>query len=108
MNLLPKLVLALVHGHDAWIIGSAAHPDSMNDPPRDWDGVVPYKNWQEAQLLIPKDAKVNSFGGWKCISDNDLVDVWPADLSWIMQAPLTLYMWHPRTGTRFKRLLPLT
>ena len=60
----PALVIALTHNHDSWIVGSAANPNNLEF--RDIDIIVPYSQWQSASALIPKDAVVNTFGGWKC------------------------------------------
>jgi len=39
-------------------------------------------------MLIPKDAKPNTFGGWKFNVMMDgyqiTIDVWPGDLGWLM------------------------
>jgi len=78
MRKLPELVCKLTYVCDAWIIGSAADPDKTD--PRDYDLVVPYNKWKEASSLIPSDARRNTFGGWKCISEGKEVDVWPDDI----------------------------
>lgn len=100
---LPTLVLALTHNHDAWIVGSAADP--ANTDPRDYDVIVPFYEWGKAAHLIPKDATVNSFGGFKCTSDNAKIDVWPGDLGWLMQRPKTSFVWHPATNIRFQKVV---
>lgn len=102
MSNYPPLVLALTHHHDAWIVGSAADPS--NTTPRDIDVLVPLQNWQQASALIPKDAKVNSFGGWKCVVDEIEVDVWPGDLGWLMRSPKSKYALHLSTGVRLQRI----
>lgn len=101
MSNLPKLALALTHHHDAWIVGGAADPE--NGTPRDIDIIVPLSSWQPASSLIPRDAKVNSFGGWKCIDEGVTIDVWPGDLGWLMQHPKAQWAFHPRSGTRLKK-----
>lgn len=78
----PKLVLDLSFVADAWIVGSAADPD--NDEPSDYDLLVPYSQWQNACMFIPKNATPNHFGGWKCESEGEIVDVWPGELSFIL------------------------
>ena len=97
----PKLVLALTHCHDAWIVGSGADPN--NKEPRDYDILVPYSQWQKASSLIPMDAKVNTFGGFKCISDGIEIDVWAGDIGWLMQRPGCTYVLHLASGIRFKK-----
>jgi hypothetical protein len=66
--------------------------------------LVPFSQWQKACMLIPKEAVRNHFGGWKCISEGIEVDVWPADLSWIMQRPMLKFIWHPATGIRWTKI----
>lgn len=100
---LPKLVLALTHAHDAWIVGSGADPN--NTEPRDYDVIVPYSEWQKACMLIPMDAKPNHFGGWKCISEGKEIDVWCGDLGWLMQKPQMKYIWHVASGVRWQNVL---
>jgi hypothetical protein len=95
---LPPLVALLTNFHEAWIVGSAADPGVKK--PRDYDVVVPFRNWRAAAGLIPKDAWVNSFGGWKSVSAGVEVDVWPGDLDVLLQHPKTSYIWQPHTGTR--------
>lgn len=97
----PKLVLALSHSHDGWIVGTGADPSVDN--PRDYDIIIPYSEWQKASSLIPLDAKPNHFGGWKCMSEGVEVDVWPGDIGWIMQRPGCLYVFQIATGIRWKK-----
>jgi len=95
----PKLVAALSHMHDAWVVGSAADPN--NKVPRDWDVMVPFSQWNAAAQLIPSDASVNTFGGWKVKTANgDEIDVWPGELGTLMQNARAKYAWHIRTNTR--------
>lgn len=100
---LPKLVISLTHSHNAWIVGSAANP--KNNEPRDYDVIVPFSEWHKACMLIPMDASPNHFGGWKCISEGVEVDVWPGDIGVvIMQHPMSQFVWHPATGTRWNKV----
>lgn len=100
----PRLVGQLVTLFDAWIVGSGANPNTDLTKVRDWDVAVPYRNWPKAALIIPKDAKVNTFGGWKCQSDGQTVDVWPDDLDTIVDSHMNTYAWQPRQGVRLMRL----
>jgi len=102
MRTLPKIVVKMTHAHDAWIVGSAANPD--NQAPRDWDIQVPYSQWGAAAMLIPPDAKPNSFGGFKCQCEGVSVDVWPGELGWILQRPMTQWAWHPASGLRITKV----
>lgn len=95
----PKLVAALTYMHDAWVVGSAADPG--NTVPRDWDIIVPFSQWNSACQLIPSDAKVNTFGGWKVKAAEGVeIDVWPGELGSLMQNAKAKYAWHVRTDTR--------
>lgn len=98
---MPKIVCALTHNHDAWVVGSAADPQNAN--PRDYDVQVPFSEWGKAAHLIPADAKPNAFGGWKCVSDGVEVDVWPGELGWIMRQNRSRWAWHPSSGVRLKK-----
>lgn len=100
MRKLPTLVLKLTHGHEAWVVGSAAAPGADLATVRDFDVLVPYGEWQRAALLLPSDAKPNSFGGWKCQSEGREVDVWPGDLGWLLTNKASQWAWHARTGVR--------
>jgi hypothetical protein len=99
---LPPTVSKLTHGFDAWVVGSAADPN--NDNPNDFDVQVPYSTWGQACFLIPKDAKVNSFCGFKFEEDGVTIDVWPGELGWIVQRPACKWVWHPKTGIFLTRI----
>lgn len=114
---LPRIVLALTHNHRAWIVGSAADP--KNKDPRDYDVIVPYSEWGAAAHLILSNAEVNSFGGWKLSVKFGYkknvsrmfkaavrwieIDVWPGELSWVMERPQCMYAWSPATGVRLTK-----
>lgn len=97
----PKLVCSLVYGHNAWVVGSGAKEGSEN--PRDWDVLVPFQNWFEACFLIPKNAYPNTFGGWKCETDEGFVDVWPGDLGSFFLLSAAKFAWHPKSGIRLEK-----
>lgn len=99
MRAFPALVCQLIERFDAWIVGSAC--DTLN--PKDYDIVVPWKYWDAAALLIPKDATVNTFGGWKCQSEGKEVDVWPGDLGMLFLSTAAKHAWQPKYGIRLKR-----
>lgn len=100
----PRAVIELCYGHDAWIVGSGAFV--CDEPPRDYDIMVPLSHWKRAALSIPPTARPNSFGGWKFNSDGIEVDVWPGELSDLMQAAPSQAAFHPKSGvfiTKHKR-----
>lgn len=95
---LPKLVSKFCNGHGAWIVGSGAR----DTEPKDWDVVVPFNEWKQAALLVPENAKPNSFGGWRCVDHRgNHIDIWPADLGLLMTHDMVTHLWHPLTNTRF-------
>lgn len=105
MNKLPGTVASLCYSFDAWLVGSAADPATVE--PRDYDIAVPWHNWHPAAQLIPLDAYPNSFRGWKFLDPRSVdpveIDVWPCDLGWLMQNDLFKWAYHPRTGTRIHK-----
>lgn len=98
---LPPIVAQLTHNFDAWIVGSAADPATQQ--PRDWDVLVPFHEWHRAVACVPSSAQPNCFGGWKFESNGQSIDVWPGDLSWLMQRPQARWAWHPKSGTRIAK-----
>ena len=104
MRILPALVGKLVYSCDAWILGSAAAPDADLSAVRDFDVLVPPARWLQAAQLIPRDAKPNTYGGWKCQSEGREVDVWPEDLGQRLSCVLNKFAWHPQSGARFQRV----
>lgn len=101
MKIYPELVTKLTHFCGGWLVGSAADPN--NKDPRDYDIFIPIKFWQLASSFIPKDAKINSFGGFKCISDGKEVDVWTGDLDDTLFTDRFTWALNVRTGIRIKR-----
>lgn len=80
--LLPGIVYKMcVHG--ALIVGSyAKFLAGEKIKPHDYDLLVPPEHWQTCAMLIPRDAKLNSFGGWRFIDPQTKmeVDIWPSTL----------------------------
>lgn len=106
MNKLPTIVSKLVHCCNAWVCGSAADPNKEN--PRDFDIVVPYSMWQHAASYIPKNAKPNSFGGWKFLDEASNgtafeVDVWPGEMDYLMRQAAAKWFWKPDLNIRWKK-----
>jgi len=89
--------------HDAWIVGSAASPETNISLVRDFDIIVPFHAWHPASVNIPTYASVNSFGGWK-FSINDIeYDIWPGDLGWFMIHSTNRYAWNPSRNIRMEK-----
>lgn len=102
--LLPPIIAKLATNFEAWIVGSAASPFTDINCVRDWDVIIPFNLWHKACVLIPKDARPNSFGGWKFTVDGIEIDLWPGDLSAFMTFHKFKYAWHPHTDTRVERM----
>lgn len=68
---------------DGIIIGGGAEyvsdDEFKGEKPKDIDIIIPLHHWIKACKLIPKDAKVNSFGGFKFQDGEFEVDVWADD-----------------------------
>ena len=96
----PELVSRLTTTCNAWIVGGAVDENE----PRDFDLYIPMKNWREACMLIPKDAKINRMGGFKCISDGIEVDVWTGEMSDFLASAYFKKCYHPLTGVKIGRL----
>ena len=82
---LPSIVYQMcVNG--ALVVGSYAKLlAGDNVDPNDFDLLVPYEHWPVIVLLIPKHARLNSFGGWRFTVEYAdgvpvEVDVWPGSL----------------------------
>lgn len=103
MKNLPTLVKQLTQVHSAWIVGSAAEKDADLAAVRDFDVLVPFSAWPAVAAMLPDNARRNTFGGWKCVSDGKDVDVWPDDLGRFMASQVVKSVWHPKTGIRFTR-----
>jgi len=98
---LPKLVSKLCYGYNGWIVGSGAR----DNKPKDYDIAIPFSNWRQASMLIPTDARPNSFGGWKCDYNGVAIDVWPCELAQLMTNEMVTHLWHPQSGSRFIRTI---
>ena len=107
MRQVPSVVAQLTHGFEAWIVGSAAKAGADLSKVRDFDILVPYSHWTQAAMLIPPDAKPNTFGGWKFTTVMNgyqiTIDLWPGDLAWLLTNHMAKYAWHPRSGTRITK-----
>lgn len=98
----PELVTKLTTLCSGWLVGSSANPNETE--PRDYDIYIPVKYWLEASNYIPKDAKINRMGGFKCISDGIEVDVWTGDMNDFLASNYFNFAYQPKTGVRIGRL----
>ena len=94
----PVIVAALCTNFESWVVGSSANPDNVS--PRDWDILVPLSQWNRACHLIPKDARPNSFGGWKFTENGVEVDVWPGELSFVANQGKFKWAWNTASNRR--------
>lgn len=105
MRLEPTLVTKLTKICMGWVVGSAADPEADLDKVKDFDIIIPFEHWREAAVLIPIEARPNTFGGWKFkTSEGPIIDVWPGDLMWLLQNCQNKYIWHPFTGVRYRKI----
>lgn len=95
----PELVTKLTSCCSAWIVGGAVDSDS----PRDYDIYVPFKYWQAASMMIPRNATINRMGGFKCISEGVEIDVWTGEMSDFLACDRFHKCYHPHTGTKIIR-----
>lgn len=113
-RVLPKHVCGLCQTFDAWIIGSAVYwiadymeyspiknMPALDEYPKDFDIVVSHEDWNLASKWIPKNAVINSCGGFKF---NDVgngqdveVDVWMDDIGKIAILNKEFSAFHPKT-----------
>lgn len=100
-NTLPKFVSKICYAASAWIVGGGAREEN----PRDWDVAVPFAHWKVAAMLMPPDAKPNSFGGWRVVVDDKKIDVWPCDLADLLTNAKMADLWHPQSGARYTRVI---
>lgn len=98
----PELVTKLTTLCGGWLVGSSANPNETE--PRDYDIYIPVKYWLEASNYIPKDAKINRMGGFKCISDGIEVDVWTGDMNDFLASNYFNFAYQPKIGVRIGRL----
>lgn len=102
MNKYPRIVTLLTSQCEAWIIGSAADPNEEN--PRDYDIFVPIQFWQRASGYLPKDFKVNSFGGLKITEDNIEIDIWTGDMLAIISTNYFKFAFQPKLNIRIGKI----
>ncbi len=98
----PDLVTKLTTICRGWIVGGAANPYDQT-PPKDFDIYIPMKYWLEASNLIPKDAKINRMGGFKCKSEGFEIDVWTGDMNDFVASEYFKFAYHPQTGIRIMK-----
>jgi hypothetical protein len=80
---LPKTVLAFLLNHGAWLVGSSVDwylAGGQEPVPRDFDVMLPPREWQPACRIIRGRVKFNSMGGIKFTEAGAEVDVWPQHL----------------------------
>ena len=77
----PTSILLLCR-QGAYIVGSfARHLRDESVKFNDYDLIVPPSDWCYVAPLIPKAAKLNSYGGIKFIDDShNSIDIWPSSI----------------------------
>lgn len=94
---IPNTAGVILNNCDSFIVGSAVFKDN----PKDIDIVVPFDKWHLASSLIPKNAKPNSFGGWKFEEDGIVVDIWPDSIGTLLSNFRCVAIEHWRSGRRW-------
>lgn len=100
---LPPIVTALTYRHKAWVVGSAAPPESKMSALGDIDVIVPFSERSSAACLIPDSAVKTKFGGWRFKDRNIMVDVWPDDLANLFLSQQMRTAWQPLYGIRISK-----
>ena len=102
-NKYPPLVTKLTALCNGWIMGSAANPD--NSDPRDYDVWIPLSNWPLACSIVPKEGtKINTFGGFKAISEDKEVDVFTCEMEHMFNTNYFTYAYQPKSNILIKRI----
>lgn len=76
----------LCKNNEGWIVGGARFlADIENNPPKDWDVIVPAHQWTNCVKSVPMiGTRLNSFGGfkWKTkhLNDTHEIDLWCDDI----------------------------
>lgn len=105
---LPPLARTLCFDCEGWVVGSTADYIANKDSSlngRDLDIVIPSHHWNKASHICINADKIsiNSFGGFKCVSDGVEIDVWMDDVSDLLANHHTDKAYHPRSRTYIKR-----
>ena len=99
----PDIVRRLTICFDGFIVGSSAKylldKCESCESCDDWDIIIPLSRWGQAQKLIPKEAKHNTFGGSKIFKEYQVIDVWSCDLSefLISNRDKEVFIVHPKS-----------
>lgn len=89
--------------YDAWVVGGAALPGAKEI--RDIDIVIPFEHWNQAVLLVPKDAVMNTFGGYKFLEGGIEIDVWPDNIGKLLTLSQFTNFWNPIKSLRWNKEL---
>lgn len=91
---LPQIPTFLAREFEAWIVGTAADPNSQLSNIKDIDVVVPFSQWARASKIISlKEPSCNKYGGWKIIDEGIVVDIWPDDITHVLTSGLVNWIW---------------
>lgn len=101
---IPKFVLLIGSlAPSSIIIGGFAKPffpNSLEDiseyGDRDIDIVIDPAEWHKVAPYIPKDAKPNTYGGWKFEIESSAFDMWPESIAHILTSGRVEYMYNIR------------
>ena len=100
---LPRSVKYMAQNYNVWIAGSAADLSSDITKIKDVDVIIPFEIWNKITGLIPKDSKMNSYGGWRYVENNVTIDIWPDNLNNFLSSSLPKCIWQPRYNIRYSK-----
>ena len=97
---LPPKVRVITTLYDCWIVGSASKEQAIASTLKDIDIIVPFHVWTYVASILPKDTKLNSFGGHRFKDNGILIDIWPDTLDNIFLNHICLSAWQPKYNIR--------
>ncbi len=95
---------------DGWLVGSSVVAILNGEEVKDYDIIVPYKNWDIAILSLKNyPFELNTFGGFKFKIPStkegkfDYLDIWPQDVDTFMKvAPKCPYLFNLQRQKLYK------
>lgn len=78
----PPVKISILCRSGACIVGSYANYLMEEGKEfKDYDLIVPPEKWYIVSPLIPKNATINMYGGWKFNDEKgNIIDIWPSSI----------------------------
>lgn len=100
---LPIFVKQICLSYDAYIVGSGAAYISGEEGIKannDWDIIIDPLDWDKfLPFMLDKQFKLNSWGGFKLLSEGKEIDIWPASLhNYIASNKASKIIYKPKGG----------